>query len=148
MICVHDHPVLLITPTGCIQAIQAAYAEERWLVVKIDSVGDALRQVRKVKPEVLVLDISMYACGSTEIDMALRVVHEVRRRISGQTIVVLGAGDDAAMEQAARTQGATLYLAISGATERDVACRHIQSLQVRDGPTNAHGPPRSGVPPR
>ena len=148
MICVHDHPVLLITPTGCIQSIQAAYAEERWLVLKIESVGDALRQVRKVKPDVLVLDISMYACGSEEIDLALRVVHEVRRRISGQTIVVLGTGDDAAMEQAARSHGATIYLNVNGAPERDVARRYIQSLQVRDGPANAHGPPHSGVPPR
>lgn len=148
MICVHDHPVLLITPTGCIQAIQVAYAEERWMVVQIDSVGEALRHVRKVKPDVLVLDISMYTCGSAEIDMALRVVHEVRRRVSGQTIVVLGAGDDTAMEQAARAQGATLYLTINGTTERDVARRYIQSLQVRDGPANAHGPPQSGVPPR
>ena len=148
MICVHDHPVLLITPTGCIQAIEAAYAEERWLVVRIDSVGDALRQVRKVRPDVLVLDISMYACGSAEIDLALRVIHEVRRRVPGQTIVVLGAGDDSAMEQAARTQGATLYLAINGTTGRDAARRYIQSVQVRDGPANAHGPPPSGVPPR
>ncbi len=147
MICVHDHPVLLITPTGCIQAIEAAYAAEQWLVVQIDSVGDALRQVRRVRPELLVLDISMYTCGSAQIDMSLRVIHEVRRRVPGQTIVVLGAGEDPAMEQSARAQGATLYLAIDGNEQRHVARRYIHSLQVRDGPTSAHGPP-SGVPPR
>lgn len=148
MICVHDHPVLLITPTGCIQAIEAAYADEKWLVVQIDSVGEALRQVRRVGPELLVLDISMYTCGTPEIDMALRVIHEVRRRVPGQTILVLGAGEDPAIEQSARAQGASLYLAINGNDQRHDARQYIHSLQVRDGPASAHGPPHSGVPPR
>jgi len=148
MICVHEHPVLLITPTGCIQAIQEAYAQERWLIVRIDSVGDALREVRRIKPNVLVLDMSMYRCGAPESDLTLRVVHEVRRRISKQTIVVLGAGDDPTMEQAARSQGASIYLAINGELGHYNARQHIHGLLPRDGPASAHGPPASGVPPR
>lgn len=149
MICVRHKPILLITPSDCIDvSSEASHATDPWLTIRAETVGEALRQVRLHRPNVLVLDISMLCFGCSACDQALRVIPEVRRRLPGLTIVVLGAPEDHLMEQAARHRGATIYLPINGGDGRNQARRFIQALHPRDGPNQAHGPPASGVPPR
>ncbi len=148
MICVPHNPVLLITLSECHDVRDTQCATDPWLAVRAETVGEALRQVRLHRPRVLVMDISMFCYGSSECDTALRMIHELRRRSTGLGIIVLGASEDLSMEQAARRQGATIYLPINGGFGRSEARRYIRALHPRDGPSSAHGPPPSGVPPR
>jgi DNA-binding NarL/FixJ family response regulator len=148
MICVPHNPVLLISPADGIDAGETGHANEPWLCVRVESVGDALRQVRLHKPRVLVLDLSTFGGRGSEIDTSLRMIYEVRRRVPKLPIVVFGAGDDASMEEAVRSQGVTVYLPVSDEVGHREARRHIQRMHPRDGPNHAHGPPASGVPPR
>ncbi len=148
MICVPHNPVLLITPADGRDASEAGQANEPWLVARVQSVGDALRQVRMHRPRVLVLDISMLRDRCSEIDTSLRIIYEVRRRVPKLPIVVFGVADDPSIEQAVRRQGVTVYLPISDDIGHIEARRHIQRLHPRDGPNHSHDPPRSGVPPR
>jgi hypothetical protein len=148
MICVHLNSVLLITPGGVEDFDQPNHAPDPWMRIEAQTVGDALRQVRFHKPNVLVFDLSKQRTGSVGFDRMLPVISEVRSRISGTSIVVLGASEDPEMESAVRRRGVTAYLTISGGDGRDDARRVIQVLHSRDGPNKAHGPPHSGVPPR
>jgi DNA-binding NarL/FixJ family response regulator len=148
MICVRHNSVLLITPSGYQDAEEASHATDPWLTVQTDTVGGALRQVRMHRPSALVLDLSRLRLGCEACDLALRVISEVRRRLPGLTIIVLGTSEEKAMEQAVRRQGASIYLPITKGDGRNEARRFIQALQPRDGPNKAHGPPASGVPPR
>ncbi len=148
MICVPYNPVLLVTPTGGQDISETGNATDPWLSVRAKTVGEALRHVRQHQPRVLVVNVSTLSYGSSACDTAMRVIHEVRRRLSGVSIIVLGASEDPSMEQAARRQGATIYLTVSGGNGLNEARRYIRALHPRDGPVNAHGPPHSGVPPR
>lgn len=148
MICVRHNPVLLITPSGCIGVSEASHTTDPWLAVRAETVGEALRQVRLHRPSVLVLDISMLSYGCSACDQALRVISEMRRRIPGLSIAVLGASEDRSMELAARRRGVTLYLPITGDDGCSEARRFIRALHPRDRPNKTHGPPASGVPPR
>lgn len=148
MICVPHNPVLLITTSCGHDASDVGSANDSWLSVRAETVGEALRHVHQHRPSYLVLDVSTLCVGSGACDTAMRVIQETRRRVSGLTIIVLGAPGDLPMEQAARRQGATVYLAVNGGSGINEARRYIRAIHPRDGPTAAHGPPASGVPPR
>ena len=148
MICVPHNPVLLITPIGDQDIREAEHETDPWLSIRVQTVGEALRHVHQHRPSVLVLDASGLCYGSSAWDTAMRVIREVRCRLSGLSIIVLGASEDHSMEQAARRQGATIYLPVNGGNGRSEARRFIRALHTREGPNNTHGPPASGVPPR
>jgi len=148
MICIPHNPVLLILPAGEQVGSEMGNATEPWLTVRAGTVGDALRHIHRHRPGVLVMDVSTLCYGSGACDTAMRVIHEVRRRVSGLSIIVLGDCEDPKMEQAARCRGASVYLPVNGGNGRREARRYIRALHPRDGPSRAHGPPASGVPPR
>jgi len=148
MICVPHNPVLLITPLGEEGLRETKHATDPWLSVRAQTVGEAMRHVHLHRPSVLVVDVSMLCCGSGACDTAMGVIREVRRRLPGLSIIVLGDCGDPTMERAARRQGATIYLPINGGQGRSEARKYIRALHPRDGPSNTHGPSASGVPPR
>jgi len=149
MICFNLNSVLLITPDdGVGQELPDQNPHEPWMRIEAQTIGEALRQVRFHKPEVLVIDLSEQQTGGADFHHMLRVMTEVRTRIPNTSIVVLGAAEDPAMEPAVRRQGATVYLPISRERGRGDAREIIQALYARHGPTRVHGPPASGVPPR
>jgi DNA-binding NarL/FixJ family response regulator len=148
MICNTHNAILLIAPSNSNDVIKASPATDPWLAVRAGTVGEALRLVRLHRPRVLVMDVSMLSYGCSESDTALRVIHEVRRRLSRLSIIVLGASEDSSMEQAARSRGATIYLPINEDDGHNEARRFIKALHARDGPKKTRGSPTSGVPPR
>ncbi len=148
MICVHLNSVLLITPEGVDGPDQTGHTPDPWMRIEAHTVGGALRQVRHLKPSVLVIDLSEQRTDWVGFDRMLRVMTAVRTRVPRTSIVVLGASDDTDMEQAVRRQGASVYLPVSQDGGRGDARQIVQALYARHGPTKAHGPPASGVPPR
>lgn len=150
MICRQPHPVLLLSPHVEGQDIDTFedQRESAWISIRPRSVADAMREVRYRRPSVLVLDVIGECSGGTGCGMMFRVMTEVRRRSPGTSIVVLGACDDPTMEQAARREGASVYLSVSGRQSRHDVQRIILAMHDQAGPQKANGPPASGVPPR
>ncbi len=149
MICIQLNSVLLITPRDeSNQGQPEQTGDTSWMRIETQTVGDALRQVRFYKPSVLVFDLTGEEVATEDLHRMLRVMSSVRTRVPSTSIVVLGTGEDEKLEQAARRNGAAVYLPISSEGGRGEVSEIIQSLYARPGPNAAHAPPRSGVPPR
>ena len=149
MICIQLNSVLLITQADVSYlGQQDEVAGESWMRIETRTVGDALKQVRFHKPNVLVFDLTGHDTPAEDFHRMLRVMSAVRSRIPSTSIVVLGTGRDTGMEKAVRRHGAAVYLPISAQEGRSEVNQIIQSLYARPGPASAHGPPHSGVPPR
>jgi len=149
MICIQLNSVLLITPNEVCSQDQAEQgADASWMRIETQTVGDALRQVRYLRPNVLVFDLTDQQTQAEDMHRMLRVMSAVRMRIPSTSIVVLGTGQDVKLEQDVRRHGAAVYLPVSPQGGRAEVSQIIQSLYARPGPASAHGPPHSGVPPR
>ena len=134
--------ILLVTPNGFMagQPAESLTGETRWVVLRVDSVGEALKQLRLRRPEVLVVDVSCPLEKCTDYAQALRLVPEARRRSPGLPIVVLGSEQTQA-ERTARGMGASVYLPLSKEHKGARLRQCIESIYTRAGPTQAHSPP-------
>jgi CheY-like chemotaxis protein len=151
MICHRPAPILLITPSNCLAGTSQemslgethgmARSETRWVSLRAETMGEALRYLRRYRPDVLVLDVSKPRVDPFDHTHALRLIPEARKRVPGMPIVVLGESGDRDVERFARGLGASIFLPINGRDSRARARCFIESLHSRDGPVLTHGPP-------
>src|SRR4051794_17648230 len=116
-----------------------------WSLLIVSQPGDALRQVIRRRPKLLLVCIA-----ATRLEAGAALLAELSHRRRGSSdapIVALTAAHEEAIERAARTAGATYYLALDSRTDQRLLDHLLKNLGIPPPDTVAPPPPPARAPP-